>query len=119
MNGRGETAPGGTYRHAVSARESEHRQKEGPHVNGESECTYSVGSALMESTDKAPEEMLSSGISMVTVGVSEATTERTANVTLIDQSADWFAGRIDVCPTFEISREVSSKKTGPVEARSG
>lgn len=74
--------------------------------------------AGMEPTGK-PEVMFNSGIEIVRVGEFDATVERTAKVTLTSQSAVWFASVACVWPTLEISRDVSSMKTLPVDARRG
>ena len=75
--------------------------------------------AAIALTVRGPEVTFNSGMEIVMVGESAETTDRTARVTLTSQSADWLALRIDVWPTFEISREVSSKNTLPMDARSG
>ena len=61
------------------------------------------------------EVTLSSGIEMVIDGDLAATAERIAIVTFRTQSAASFGRAIGVCPTFAISSECSSMKSGPVE----
>lgn len=70
-------------------------------------------------TGKGPELTSSSGIVMVIVGAPHAPIERTARVTLTTQSAAWSARLIDVWPTLEISKELSSMNTLPVDASKG
>ncbi len=65
------------------------------------------------------EVTFSSGISTVSVGASDAMTERTARVTMTTQSASWFARTMDVWPALEISSELSSMNTLPVDASKG
>lgn len=71
-------------------------------------------------TGTCAELTFSSGMEMESDGDLIAAAERTKSVTLTFQGADSFGSAMGVWPTFDISREDSSMKTGlDEETRSG